>query len=524
MVQLWLVMCLSSLDGGAPEPEVAPTDVPLAIDLGLDGGVSNRADPHPTFVKGELSVYLGSDRLVVKNTRLGVSLGVDRFDQAFYALVEPLVDLRFLDGKLGIGLGVPLRFEIFSFAADPATGTFRAFTKAGSLRTKDWDSVHDFGRALKYVTYGRKEDRLFISAGQRYSSTIGHGSIVRRYAPNLDIDYPRASLQIDAYNDSAGFELATNDLLEWNQLMGLAFIKPFSFLKPQNLMMKTLSIGVSAAVDWKAPWQLVHVDNVRQLDADGRLLANPRVAALVGIDAEVKVVKTDTVDVKPYVDLSALVGGDVGMTLGVLGRFNAKAGEKTVHAFRVVLEGRYLGNRYQPSYFDTFYEVDRFAYLSQAGTGRLPKQRYVMETGLGTRGGYYLEASWGIPQAVGVTLAIEGVTNSKATNLVAHLELPVLSFLQLFGSYYLRGVESFTELGQDPSREVLGLFGDKAVAFAGARLKVLPILFINTRLYKTFRMSPQLRGYDNQFGFVADLELGYEFKKDEKKEEAREQR
>jgi hypothetical protein len=60
---------------------------------------------------------------------------------------------------------------------------------------------------------------------------------------------------------------------------------------------------------------------------------------------------------------------------------------------------------------------------------------------------------------------------------------------------------------------VLGLFGNKAVAFAGARLKILPFLFLNGRLYKTFRMNTELARYDNQFGFVVDLEIGYEFHK-----------
>jgi hypothetical protein len=475
----------------------------------------------PAFVKGELSVYLGSDRLTVKNTRVGVSAGVDRFGQAFYALVEPMVDLRFFDGKLGIGVGAPLRFELFDFSTDAATGQPKGFSRAGALRTQDWDSVHDFGRVLKYVTFGRKEDTAFVSAGQRYASSIGHGSLVRRYAPNLDIDYPRASAQVDLYNDYGGFELMTNDLLEWNQLAAIAFLKPFSFFKPESLLLRTLSLGVSGGLDWKAPWQLkTGAEGLRLLDPDGRLQATPRAATLLGFDVELKVVKTPNVDLKPYVDYSMLLGGDGGLTFGVLGRFNVGAGAGVMHAFRVIVEGRYLGSRYQPSYFDTFYEIDRFTYLSKdyRGVGEavaafIPKQRFLLEQGLGTRAGYYVEASWGIPGAIGLTVALEGVSNAKATNFVAHLEVPVLSFVQVFGSYYLRGVESFAELGLDPQRKVLGLFGDKAIAFAGARLRVLPFLFINGRLYKTFRLNPELQRYDNQIGFVVDLEIGYEFQK-----------
>lgn len=505
-----------AVEAPAPvEAMPAPADAPLAPVA--DG---KRDDPRPEFVKGELSVYLGSDRLTVKNTRVGVAAGLERFEQAFFLTVEPLVDLRFFDAKLGIGVGVPLRLELFNFATNPATGAPFLTERLGRLRTEDWDTFHDFGRVLKYVTFGRKEDPVYVNAGQRYSSSIGHGAITRRYSPNIDIDYPRASAQVDMYNDYAGFEFMTNDLLEWNQLSALAFVKPLSFFKPQHLMAKTFSVGVTAALDWRAPWalRLDPVTQARLLEArDNRLQADRRAAALVGFDAEVKVLKTESVDLKPYVDYSMLVGGDGGLTLGLLGRFNV--GTKTVNAFRVIAEARYLGSRYQPSYFDTFYEVDRFIFLNQAAwdlggvTDFRPKHRFLLEQGLGQRFGYYFEASWGIRNAVGLTVALEGTSNSPRTNVVAHLELPVLSFLQLFGSYYLRGVESFSELGLDPRTGSLGLFGTKAIAFAGARVQILPFLFVNARLYKTFRMNAELLRYDNQFGFVADLEVGYEFRR-----------
>jgi hypothetical protein len=500
------------LDAGAPELDGGTgliSDAPIS-----DGGVlapaaaleGERRDGKPEFVKGELSVYLGSDRLTVKNTRIGVSAGPDLFGGALYALIEPMVDLRFLDGKLGIGVGVPLRIELVNLnLANPVE-------RIGRLRTEDYDSFHDFGRVLKYVTFGRKEDNIYVSAGQRYASSVGHGAITRRYSPSIDTDYPRASAQVDMYNDYGGFELMTNDLLEWNQISGLAFIKPFSFFKPENLLLKTLSIGVTGAMDWKAPYTLSRIPTLRVTQANRLAITQVKPARLIGIDAEVKVFKSDAVDIKPYVDYSMLLDGDGGLTAGVLGRFNV--GKEVVHAFRVVAEARFLGNRYAPSYFDTFYEIDRMAYLNadyrEPGSPTalyIPKHQFLLERGLGDRFGYYLEASWGIRNALGLTLAFEGTSNAPGKNFVAHLELPVLSFFQLFGSYYLRGVESFAELAQ------LGLFGLKSIVFAGARLRVLPFLFINGRVYKTFRVNQTLERYDNQFGFSVDLEIGYEFRK-----------
>jgi hypothetical protein len=521
MLSLLVVTALAQLDAGAAsdsspsastEVSALPADAPVEQPPISTEPVVVGETKAPTagFVKGELSVYLGSDRLVVKNNRIGLSAGLDRFETAFYLLLEPLVDLRFFDGKLGLGFGVPLRLELVNFATD-ASGAPLLTRRLGRLRTEDWDSVHDFGRVLKYVTWGRKEDRLYISAGQRYASTIGHGALVRRYAPNVDIDYPRASAQVDAYNDFGGFELFTNDLLEWNTLAGIAFIKPLSFFKSENLLAKTLSVGVSGATDWRAPYQLTTdgMTGLRQIDSQGRLLSAARPVGLIGVDAEVKVLKTSNVDLKPYVDYSMLIGGDGGFTAGLLGRFNV--GTDIVNAFRVVGEFRVLGSRYMPSYFDTFYEIERFIFASeevpgQASRNALTRQQVVMDRGLGQRLGYYVEASWGIPGKVGLTLAAEGVSNLPNTNLIAHLEVPVLDFFQIFGSYYKRGITSAAAIFRiDPQTP-------DTVFYAGARLKILPFLFVNGRAYQTFRLNPEVRRYDSQLGFVVDVEIGYEFK------------
>lgn len=514
----------SSPEVGAPTAETAteapptvpplPSSTPEAANA-ADAGVpsveqAEGVAPSEGFIKGELSVYLGSDRLVVKRNRIGVSAGVDRFGSAYYLLVEPQVDLRFLEGKLGIGIGVPLRFELFSFADSPDGSPVLA-KNLGQFRAADYAFTRpqNFSRILKYVTYGRKEDHLFINIGQRYASSVGHGTLVRRYAPNIDIDNVRVSAQVDAYNDYAGFELLTNDIAEWNMLGGIAFVKPFGFFKPENLLLKTFSVGVSAATDWKAPLSLSTdpMTGVRQLDENGRLIASTKPVVLFGIDAEVKVVKTEHIDVKPYVDYSMLAGGNGGLTIGALGRFNV--GTDIVNAFRVVAELRMLGDKYQPAYFDTFYEIERFMArdLGRNELGFLQyatKQEEVLSGRLGQRVGFYFEGSWGIRNRVALTVALEGVSNHAAKNFVAHIEVPALDFLQVFGSYYKRGFTDFAEFGKLDERSIL---------FAGARLRTFPFLFINGRLYKTFRVNPDVQRYDNQFGFVVDLEIGYEFGK-----------
>ena len=55
--------------------------------------------------------------------------------------------------------------------------------------------------------------------------------------------------------------------------------------------------------------------------------------------------------------------------------------------------------------------------------------------------------------------------------------------------------------------------GTRTGSFAGARLRLLPFLFINGRAFQTFRVTEENRRYDNTFGFAFDVEVGYEFQK-----------
>ena len=468
-------------------------------------GDTERVVPQQDFVKGELSVYLGSDRLVVKKNRIGVSLGLTQIDRVYYAAVEPQFDAKFLDRKLAFGIGVPLNFEVVDFRLGP-DGKAPLTQNAGRLRSEDWARPNDYARILTYLTYGHKEDNLFVNVGQVYASSIGHGAIVRRYAADIDVNLPRVSAQVDAYNDYAGFEALTNDVVQWNLIGALGFVKPLSWI--DTLFTKSLSIGVTAAADLQAPLSL-KADPVTQgrfLDSQGRLAANTGQVVLGGIDAEVKVVKTASVDIKPYVDYSRLFGGDAGWTFGALGRFNARSGD-TVHAFRVIAELRFLGSRYRPGYFDTFYEVTRYqsSIAPSVNPGIINYQTQyqdVMSGATPAREGYYFEASYGIRGGVGVTFALEGDSASAARNFVAHVEVPALSFLQVFASYYKRGFTDFSQLTTPD---------EQSIFFAGARLRTLPFLFFNARAYKTFSINPDTVRYDNTFGFMVNGELGWEF-------------
>ena len=324
------------------------------------------------FIKGEFA-HAGVIRLVPNRSFIGARVGALIQEEIIYLTVAPKADLRFLDGRLRLGLEVPLNLEIYSLrsAADAGSGG-GGFDQAGRLRPGDYDEARDFVKFLRYLTYGKKEDNLFVNVGQLYAATLGHGQIMRRYAGNIDINQTRVGVEVDAYNDYGGFEMFLADVTRGNVFGALAFIKPLSFFF-DDAMARSLSLGVSWATDQKAPFTLQRgprvgaapVGPVLTEDDGGGLtppLAHTRALNILGVDAELKVLKTQSVDLKTYADFSMLHGSGSGVAVGVLGRFNFRVG-KTVHLLRTRLELRSYEANFLPSYFDTLYEFQKYQFI-----------------------------------------------------------------------------------------------------------------------------------------------------------------
>lgn len=488
---------------------------------------------HKVFVKGELADFIGSNKLVTKNNRIGVRLGYRKLDLKHYITINPEADFRLW--RFEIGLGVPLALEIFDGAWNQSRDEPVGFANAGSLRTEDWNEPGEYLRFIRYLRLGHKEDHLFLNFSQYSSTTIGHGTLMRRYNVNIDPDSTRLAFELDMYNDYAGFELVANSLIDWDLFGVLGFVKPLSLFLDGTLA-RSLSLGVSYLADRHAPVSLATqqqpANPLYLLGDDKPQVSSSAFLHAVGVDMELKVVKTNAVDIKPYIDYSWLmpatpsgnnpprVEGGGGFTLGVLGRFNF--GSEPVHALRAIVEFRSFSPTYLPGYFDTFYEVQKFLantrYSDYAGSGRLPPTKFgdvfIERQGEGRHLGFYLELTYAIVGWAALTVALEGSDARSGNNFLAHLEVPALGWLQFFASYFHRGADS---LGG-----IFGAGGDR-IAFAAVRLRVLPFLFCNFRYHYTFELRDDFadltgngieehyRLFDKMHGWLADVELGWEF-------------
>lgn len=481
-----------------PPPPVEGGDQTLSRTGDLRDSAGGAPQKQP-FIKGELT-HLGQTRLTTKNKRFGVRLGYEHLGDYDYARVNPEFDWRW--DRLGIGLGVPLRFEVCQGA--PLIGCAAGDPNRGRFRKDDYLTYADYGKLLRYVTYGQKEDHLYINVTQLYASTLGHGGLLRRYYANANIDAQRVSAELDAYNDYLGMEAMVNDVLRPNIVGALFFLKPLS-LFTENETARSFSVGATWASDFRAPTAVKPgVDLVGTALPDDRF--EHRTVAAIAVDAELKVVKTEHWDVKPFVEWAQLLGAGDGLTVGVLTRANAVTEGGTVHAFRIIAEVRNLAADYVPGYFDTFYEIQKLQYITGAfrPVDPAPPTKWEVVSGRGgERGwGYLAEATWSPVGALALSIGHEDAMAPMSRNTWAHLEIPFLDWFQLFGTVHRRNWDG---------QSLFDLDATNTLFFSGARLRLLPFLFFNGGAYQTFLFDQQLGKFRSTRGFYLDGELGWEF-------------
>ena len=235
-------------------------------------------------------------------------------------------------------LHLPLRFEVATTNEQDEI-RFESF----GFRKEDYDEPADFAKFIRFVTYGRKEERLFFSINSLRPATIGHGMVVNAYQPNIGINQSMTGLLFDAYNDYGGFQFQTNDITFQNQVLGgLAFVKPASLFS-DHWFAKGFSVGVEYLADLKAPRCIKsreYGDCLRpnSLEIESSVL-NPDTffneqglpyvettpVQAIGLSVETKVAKLDrTVDLKLYGTHHTFTnqGGGSGSAIGGLARLN----------------------------------------------------------------------------------------------------------------------------------------------------------------------------------------------------------
>ena len=559
-------------------PEAAPcvdtmNGEPL---MGPDGEPVVCPDVKPEkldFIKGDL-LYPGTRRLLSRYNHVGVSLGGAIIDNGVWATISPGAAWYF-DFGLAFSIHVPLRLQ-----AVEINNITKGDVKFGGLklRREDWDEPADFAKIIRFISFGRKEANVYASINTMRPSTIGHGLLMKGYQGDIDVDRSLTGLVFDAYNDYAGFQLQANDITFQNRVLaGLVFFKPLSLFS-DNELARSLSIGAEYITDLRAPRCLrlragsdqcmqgtgheggippyggAAVDNsfVRTNPDTGRFAVKETAIHAVGGSAEFKFYKTDLADLKVYGVYHQYIndGGGGGFAGGMLARLNT--GWPWISAFRLRGEYRTWEDGYQPNYFNTMYEIQKYTYVPAARDFQVAPTKYQQVFGdpqngfgrpsHGRRHGFNLDLHWALfkHKRSGKSLALGvGMQESNGpydSNFYAHLEFPLLGWLQIFGTYLRVDQENMGAIFGD-------LASEDAIVMTGLRLQVLPILFLNAHYSRSYRMvgspgselhlgnsrivdartgapSPYFKQdslYENVHNFFVEIEFGWEFDDDDKK-------
>ena len=485
------------------------------------------------FIKGELA-NVGAIGLVPWENQIGAVLGIERIGAVYYASVTPQINYNtdIGDQPLDMSFGAPLRIQLLDTRPDVQ------WSQIGQFRKQDWNDWTSYAQIVRNITYGGKESHVYADINAFKASTLGHGALLRRYNPNLDLNHRQVSGELDAFGDYGGGEIYVNNVVQPRVMGGLLFVKPLSFIDRDDFMMRSFSIGGTLVADVDAP--LRNRLDYSDLNGDGRrdnqLALNqttyrPMYSAGkvlgYGLDSEIKLVDNEHADWKTYVDYSMLAAGlptddpkafqfdniptkyvhSGGFTWGHLLRLNL--GNDPVHVLRLRAEVRSYDANYLPGYFDVMYEVQRVLYRVRSVGGSGQSYQLALANGtklqevLGRTGGRilggYFEASWKISEMFVAAAAMEFNDTTPDNNLFVHLEVPKYKSFQFLATWHRRNASSVNSL-------VSKFSAAENILIAKARYRVTDNFHINAEAITPFGIGP-----DALFQNFIDLNINAEF-------------
>jgi len=258
--------------------------------------------------------------------------GVTTIDSLTYFTINFRPELAF--GKLGIGLNIDLLYD----------------TDSGHIRTKDWDSSYDYFRLLRYLRWGHKLDPVYARVGTLDAARLGHGFIMNYYTNEASYDERKIGLEFDLDFGKFGFETVSNNLGRAEIIGGRGYYRPLQGVITVPII-KNFALGASYSHDFDPDVSTGTDDGV----------------SVYGFDGELPLIKTKVFNSMLYYDWAQIAGYSSiekksrtfghGQAVGISAGLGNLMGLLDIYA---KLERRWLGKEFMPSFFDPFYEIQRY--------------------------------------------------------------------------------------------------------------------------------------------------------------------
>jgi len=337
-------------DEGEPEPEDGEGETPDEGTIPAAGG--EEADYVQAKDGGE-SVLMGAI-----GEMLGFEIGTITIDGDTWskAVIKP----RFQFGKMKLGLYLPIVYRDDLFNRD------QWYTPEGndewSFGTDyDWqdDPAEAFGDALvdlslkiHYLEWGEQRDPFYLKLGNLHNMTLGHGTIMKNFAN--DLDFPavrRTGINLGIDGKKMGFEAVVNDFAQPEIFGGRFYFRPVG----------RFALGATSVLD---------IDPLGKADGPVQASIDSMSFLAFGLDAELPIFENDVISIIPFADAAAMVPEKDGTmqwdilyddTAGSFGDSFRNYGLTTGIFGNVLfvdynLEFRYYNGIFRPTFFGPTYE------------------------------------------------------------------------------------------------------------------------------------------------------------------------
>jgi hypothetical protein len=138
-------------------------------------------------------------------------------------------------GKLGVGLDIPIQFNITDF----------------KFRTDQYTDGVAWLRMIRFVSWGiKKQDKLYVKVGDLTGSYLGYGMLINNYSNSISVDKRKIGVDLDyCYKNFIGIEILYSDVdVQSLNLLGIRpYIKPLAFTGIP--IIKTFDIGFQYVTD-----------------------------------------------------------------------------------------------------------------------------------------------------------------------------------------------------------------------------------------------------------------------------------
>ena len=151
-------------------------------------------------------------------------------------LVGTRIQPEFTLGKFGIGLDIPILFDV----------------KSGKIRTEEFENGVGFLRMVRYFSYGKKKkDPVYIKFGDMTGEQLGYGAILGSYSNSTSFERRKIGVSAEiTIKETVGLEALYSDL-NFDGSQKLLAVRPYyrPLGKTNIPVLKTIEFGASYVSD-----------------------------------------------------------------------------------------------------------------------------------------------------------------------------------------------------------------------------------------------------------------------------------